>query len=389
MTAFRPVPLVVMRRHSLWGLLSLAVMSLAIVSLAGCSEAAPSLEKQQVFPVKLVTLDAGREASLLRYPGEVKASERSELSFRVGGELQELAVNAGDEVQAGDVIARLDDRDAHSQVNNARSSFELAEATHERMRVSLERNAISRSRYDEARAEYLSAQANLSQAEDQLSYTVLRAPFDGVIASVPVDNYQVVGAQQTVAVLQQPGSIDVTFQLPEQQVRRIDKQRAEEVRESSTDVVWIEFTNGGKRYPAQYREHDSSVSEGSLSYEVTLTLPEPDDITVLSGMSATVLMDIQALTGEQVRPWRVPVTAVTTRNETPDQVLVWRYIPDDSSDSQSSGQVEPVPVTPGRITGQGILVEGDLAVGDRLVAAGSQALREDMRVRPWRKEEGL
>lgn len=362
---------------------------LLVSLLTACGEATPPLAQQQTHPVKLVTLDVAREAGLQRYPGVVLASERSALSFRIGGELAELSVSAGDEVRAGDQVARLDDRDARSQLANARSSHELAAATHERMRVSLDRGAISRSRYDQARAQFLSAQASLAQAEDRLSYTVLRAPFDGVIAQVPVDNYQVVGAQQTIAELQQPGSIDVSFQMPEQQVRQIDEQRADAVRASGTDVAWIEFAQHGKRYPADYREHDSSVSEGSLSYEITLTLPEPEDITVLSGMSTTVLLDMQALTQEQKHAWRVPISALTTRDGQPDQPVVWRYVADDPEDPQSPGRVEAVAVTPSGLSSRGVLIEGDLAVGDRLVAAGVQALKEGLRVQPWIKEPGL
>ncbi|MAY69989.1 efflux RND transporter periplasmic adaptor subunit [Halomonas litopenaei] len=364
---------------------------LAIVALAaGCESDQPPLSQQQVHPVKLVSLDAGRQGMLMRYPGQVQASERSELSFRVGGELRELAVQPGDDVEAGDLIARLDDRDAKSQLANARSSYNLAEATYERMRISLERGAISRSRFDEARAEFLSAQAQLKQAQDQLSYTELSAPFSGVIASVPVDNYQVVGAQQTIAELQQPGSIDVTFQLPEQQVRRINDERAQAVQDGEDAVVWVTFAeNEQQRYPARYKEHDSSVSQGSLSYEVTLTLPEPDDITVLSGMSATVLLDMSALTGDSQDPWRVPVAAVATRESQPDQAVVWRFVPDDESRSNGPGHVEAVPVVPGRITTQGMLIEGELEAGDRLVAAGAERMQEGRRVRPWIKEEGL
>ncbi|MBN8412012.1 MULTISPECIES: efflux RND transporter periplasmic adaptor subunit [Halomonas] len=369
---------------------SLVATLLAVVVIAGCEADQPPLTQQQVHPVKLVALDAKRQGMLMRYPGQVQASERSELSFRVGGELRELAVQPGDEVEAGDLIARLDDRDAESQLASARSSYSLAEATYERMRISLERGAISRSRFDEARAEYLSAQAQLKQAQDQVSYTELTAPFSGVIASVPVDNYQVVTAQQTIAELQQPGSIDVTFQLPEQQVRRINDERAQAVQDGDEAVVWVTFAeNQQQRYPARYKEHDSSVSQGSLSYEVTLTLPEPEDITVLSGMSATVLLDMSALTGDSRDPWRVPVAAVTTRESAPEQPVVWRFVPDDPAAAEGPGKVEAVPVTPGPITTRGMLIEGELEAGDRLVAAGAERMQEGRQVRPWIKEEGL
>lgn len=357
--------------------------------LVGCHDQEPPLTRQEVFPVKLITLDEGREGGLLRYPGQVLASERSDLSFRIGGELRELAVKAGDEVQEGDLIARLDERDAQRQLDNARSAFQLASATFERMRVSLDRGAISRAQFDEAKASYLSARAALNSAEDQLSYTVLKAPFSGLVASVPVENFQIVGAQQTIAELQQPGNIDVTFQLPEQQMRHIDKVRAEAMLDDGEDVIWVAFSDDGRRYPAHYREHDSSVSEGSLSYEVTLTLPEPDDVMVLSGMSATVLLDIDALTADGKHQWVVPTAAVMIPDDSPQQAVVWRFIADHPEDANSPGHVEAVKVTPGRITADGMLIEGDLAVGDRLVSAGAQTMLEGREARPWVKEEGL
>ncbi|MFP3427981.1 biotin/lipoyl-binding protein, partial [Pseudoalteromonas sp. SIMBA_162] len=78
------------------------------------------------------------------------------LSFRIGGELRELEVQAGQEVEKGELIARLDDRDARSELKNARSSFNLAQATYKRMKYSVEKGAISRARFDEAQAEFQS-----------------------------------------------------------------------------------------------------------------------------------------------------------------------------------------------------------------------------------------
>ena len=52
------------------------------------------------------------------FPGRVRAAERTELSFRVRGRIVELPVRQGDEIQRGDVIGRLDDRDFRSQPHN-------------------------------------------------------------------------------------------------------------------------------------------------------------------------------------------------------------------------------------------------------------------------------
>ncbi|HAC26768.1 MAG TPA: efflux RND transporter periplasmic adaptor subunit, partial [Marinobacter hydrocarbonoclasticus] len=357
----------------------------------GCSAEAPPLTQQTVYPVKLMTLEQAQSGTLNQYPGRVSASDHSELSFRVGGELTELAVKAGDTVEKGEVVARLDDRDARTRLENARSNFNLAQATFERMRISLERQAISQARFDEAEAEYLSARAQLASAEDQLSYTVLKAPFDGVISRVPVDVFQVVSAQQAIAELQRPGSIDVSFQMPEQQVRRLQPQRSRNVRANGNTIAWVQFPElPDKRYAASYKEHDSNASQGSLSYEVTVTLPEPEDITVLSGMSATVLLDYGTLAGESAPSWLIPTAALVTPDAEPGTSVVWRYVAAaDGENGDNTGSVEPVDVEPGKKMNDGVLVRGELSPGDRIVVAGAHRMNRDRSVRPWEKEGGL
>ena len=371
------------------GLQALAMLSSLLVM--GCSAEAPPLTQQTVYPVKLMTLEQAQSGTLNQYPGRVSASDHSELSFRVGGELTELAVKAGDTVEKGEVVARLDDRDARTRLENARSNFNLAQATFERMRISLERQAISQARFDEAEAEYLSARAQLASAEDQLSYTVLKAPFDGVISRVPVDVFQVVSAQQAIAELQRPGSIDVSFQMPEQQVRRLQPQRSRNVRANGNTIAWVQFPElPDKRYAASYKEHDSNASQGSLSYEVTVTLPEPEDITVLSGMSATVLLDYGTLAGESAPSWLIPTAALVTPDAEPGTSVVWRYVAAaDGENGDNTGSVEPVDVEPGKKMHDGVLVRGELSPGDRIVVAGAHRMKRDRSVRPWEKEGGL
>ncbi|MCJ8285599.1 efflux RND transporter periplasmic adaptor subunit [Halomonas sp.] len=353
--------------------------------LQGCSEGDPPLAKQVTRPVKLLTLDEMGNRSLTRYPGVVEASERTDLAFRIGGELKELNVQAGQAVTSGERIALLDDRDARNALSNAQSSYDLALATYRRMQISLEKGAISRAAFDEARAAFLSAQAQFDLAKDQLGYTELKAPFDGVIASVPVDNFQVVAPQQTIAVLQQPGNIDVTFDLPEQQIRQLDLERVRAVLEKADSVAWVRFGDDERRFPARYKEHDTRASSGTLSYTVTLTLPTPDDVYVLAGMSAVVSMDLNALTGESDGLWRVPLGTVVTLEDDPEATVVWRYIADD----EASGKVEAVPVEVRTASDDGIFIAGDLAAGDRLVGAGAHLMRQGLRVTAWTQEEGL
>ena len=360
-------------------LLRLLPFLLAMVVLMGCEQSQPPAD-DVTRPVKLITLESANTASQRQFPARVEASTRSNLSFRMAGELLELNVSPGQTVQEGEVIARIDDQNAQSQLDSARSRLELAKSMLERMRYTLERGAVSQAQFDEAQSDWRAARANFEQAQEQLTHTQLRAPYDGVIAQVPVDNRQIVQVQETVAVIQQPGQLDVVFHLPEQIVQRLPRRDGSPFGDAM--AFEVRFGNSDKPYLAQLASYTTQTSAQSLAYEVTLTLPQPDDITLLDGMSANVRLDLASLQIDSHAPrWHLPPEAVSYAGDDPDQALVWRY--------NGSDHLESVPVEVGTLTSNGLEVSGELAAGDRVVAAGAHRLTADTNVTPWEKEQGL
>ncbi|MCH4811522.1 efflux RND transporter periplasmic adaptor subunit [Vreelandella neptunia] len=353
---------------------------MALLVLMGCEQ--PQAQQEvSARPVKLMTLEAANGASLRQFPARVEASTRSNLSFRMAGELLELNVSPGQRVSEGEIIARIDDRNAQSELDSARSRLELAQAMLERMRYTLERGAVSQSQFDESQSEWRAARATFEQAQEQVSHTQLRAPYDGVIAQVPVDNRQIVQVQETVAVIQQPGQLDVVFHLPEQIVQRLP--RSESGRPLGDDLAYeVRFGNSDKPYLAQLASYTTQASAQSLAYEITLTLPQPYDITLLDGMSANVRLDLSTLQTQGDSPlWHLPADAVSYAGNDPDQAQVWRFVAPKS--------VEAVPVDVGRLAANGLEVSGALEAGDRIVAAGAHRLTAETTVTPWEKEQGL
>lgn len=353
---------------------------LVLLMLMGCEKPQAQSNERVVRPVKLMTLQSANASALRQFPARVEASTRSNLSFRMAGELLELNVSPGQQVSEGDVIARIDDRNVQSALDSARSRLELAKAQLERMRYTLERGAVSQSQFDEAESEWRAARANFEQAQEQVTHTQLRAPYDGVIAQVPVDNRQIVQVQETVAVIQQPGQLDVVFHLPEQIVQRMP--RSNDAPFGNGLAYEVRFGNSDKPYLAQLASYTTQASAQSLAYEVTLTLPQPDDITLLDGMSANVRLDLSELQSTHATPvWHLPPEAVSYAGDDPDQAQVWRFVESES--------VEAVPVNVGALTSNGLEVSGELAAGDRIVAAGAHRLSADTQVTPWEKEQGL
>lgn len=360
-------------------LLRFLPVTLVLLLLMGCEQ--PQAQSTEVVrPVKLMTVQSANASALRQFPARVEASTRSNLSFRMAGELLELSVSPGQQVSEGELIARIDDRNAQSALDSARSRLELAEAMLERMRYTLERGAVSQSQFDEAESEWRAARANFEQAQEQVTHTQLRAPYDGVIAQVPVDNRQIVQVQETVAVIQQPGQLDVVFHLPEQIVQRMPRSNGTPF---GNELAYeVRFGNSDKPYLAQLASYTTQASAQSLAYEVTLTFPQPDDITLLDGMSASVRLDLSELQSAHATPvWHLPPEAVSYAGNDPDQAQVWRFIEPES--------VEAVPVNVGTLTSNGLEVSGELAAGDRIVAAGAHRLTAETQVTPWEKEQGL
>jgi RND family efflux transporter MFP subunit len=352
---------------------------IALLWLAGCEQPSAAPEDSP-RPVKLMTLDAPNASALRQFPARVEATTRSNLSFRMPGELLEINVGPGQRVSEGEVIARIDDRNAQSELDSARSRLALAKAMLERMRYTLARGAVSRAQFDEAESAWRAARATFEQAQEQVSHTQLRAPYDGVIAQVPVDNRQIVQVQQTVAVIQQPGQLDVVFHLPEQIIQRMPQSNGKPFGDAL--VFEVRFGNSNTSYLAQLASYTTQASAQSLAYEITLTLPQPDDITLLDGMSANVRLDLSALQAGATQPtWHFPPEAVSYAGDDPDQARVWRY--------NDKEHLDAVPVDVGPLTSKGLQVSGNLSAGDRIVAAGAHRLTADTPVTPWVKERGL
>ena len=346
--------------------------------LAGCKDEQKVVDTPPpVRPVKLATLKAPEDSRLQSFPGKIQPNKYASLSFRVAGQLDKLPLREGVEVEEGQLLGRLDQRDALNQVKNTEANFELSKANFARIKSLHKRKLVSQSEYDTAQAQLKSTEAALSIARDNLDYTTIHAPFSGVVASMSVENFQYVTAQQEVLVLQALETLDVSIQVPEEIMARV---RRENVPEDYRPLLSFP-AYPGKSFPVTYKEHKSSISEGTQAYEVIFTLQQPDDLTVLPGMSAEVMLDMAILSGRRKSFLIVPHQAVMTRDSNGKSV-VWRY-------DANSKTMSPVEVQLGEVRKSGIEVIGTLKPGDQLAVAGLASLKEGMKVKPLRWERGM
>ena len=179
----------------------------ACLCLAGCSEeeaAAPTAPR----PARVVVVTPHKLALVAQGAGRIQSRYVSQVGFEVGGRLISRDVDVGAIVKKGQKLAELSAVDYQNKVTAAEADLDAAKAAlaqaaaqEERFRVLLGKGFATHSQYDDALKSLQSAQAavqateaNLRIAQNQLGYTQLIAPDDGIVTATGADPGQVVVA---------------------------------------------------------------------------------------------------------------------------------------------------------------------------------------------------
>lgn len=137
----------------------------------------------------------------VRLDGRIEAVQQSTVSAQTSGTIVALPVDVDDVVNAGDLIAQLDDTEQRARLNQARGNLAEAEAAllDARQRVDritplAARGVASQAELDQAKNQLSAAEARLAQAtaavdqaEEQLSYTRVVAPYGGIVTERHVE----------------------------------------------------------------------------------------------------------------------------------------------------------------------------------------------------------
>jgi RND family efflux transporter MFP subunit len=327
-----------------------------------------------VRPVKTMLIEATGASGQRNFPGRVEAANRATLSFQVAGKLEEILVKEGQDVTAGQLLARLDPKDFEVVVNDRAAIFKRSEADFKRAKELVEKGHISRSDHDKLEANFVSARAALDQAKNDLSYTKLNAPFAGTISKRLVENYEQVNAKQEVLELRDLENLEIKFDVPENLVQRLKKERPGQTgaKEVSQRRIYASFAGlPGKQFELTYKEAATQADAKTQTFEITMTMPRPQGLQILPGMTANVRVSLAGLVEMDKTSYRIPASAVVGDNTL--EPRVWLVDPETLT-------VHAREVKVGKLRGRDIEVLEGLDPGDRIVVAGGAYLAEGMRV---------
>lgn len=378
------------RRRRRW--IVFAILALAVIAGAGWYLARPRVQAVQTTPI--VTAFPSQQFVVLNATGYVVAQRKAAISSKATGRLEWLGVAEGSRVKAGDLIARIDNRDVIAQSQSADAATHAAEALVrqaevERQNAQVEyrrsdelvgKGFISRSaldtakaRLDRAQAAVASAQANVNaaranarNAQVAVDYTEIRAPFDGVILSKSANVGDLVtpfsnatDSKGAVVSMADMSTLEVEADVSESSLGKISVgQPAEMVLDALPDM----------RFRGRISRIVPTVDRAKATV-MTKVKFDAIDPRVLPEMSAKVSFLSQEVTAEQQKPLVAVNPDAIVQRDGRNVVFVVR-----------DGHAVAVPVTPGAKLGDATAVTGDVKAGEKAVAKPAPSLASGIAV---------
>lgn len=309
--------------------------------------------------VEVIELARADLVETLNVTGTLEANEAITVQPELAGIVREIAFEEGQPVEAGALLARLDDAELKAQVAEAEARAELARLNRERSESLARDGTLAQAELDTTRSEELAATAVLDLLRVRLARTRLNAPFGGVLGarSLSVGDYAT--PTSALTTLYDLSALKVSFRVPERSIPQV------KIGTRVTALVRI----GAEERPVETTGEvffvSASIDPSLRASEVKAVLREPPP-ELRPGMFASVRILLSTRSQVLVVPEAallagqrgLQVIAVGEKDGAP----VARYVGVESG-LRVGGQVEIRP-----------LKDGDLEPGQRIVSSGAGAL---------------
>lgn len=188
----------------------------------GSADAGPGRAKR-VSNVNVVKPVEDQVRDVVVAVGTLQAQRAIELTSEVNGRIVELNFEPGEPVAKGQLLVRLDDRQARADLRVAQAQYDDARRQYDRARSLQARNSISQSQVDELRTAMEVADAQRASAQTRLEDHRIEAPFAGVAGLRDVTVGAYLNEGDSIATLDAIDQLDLTFSIPERYLGQISR----------------------------------------------------------------------------------------------------------------------------------------------------------------------
>lgn len=347
---------------------------IACVYLSGCKD--ENTNPAAVRPARVVVVTPHQLGVVAAGAGLVQSRYQSPVGFEVGGRLVARYVDVGAVVIKGQKLAKLSDVDYKNRVTAAEADLAAANAAvaqaapqEWRYRTLLKQGWTTRALYENAlralqsaQAQVQSAEANLRIVQNQLGYTELLAPDDGIVTATKADPGQVVDAGQAIVEIARNAEREAVFAVASEHIAHAKVGMPVKVSLQGRPEIAV---------TGSIREISPEADSTTGTYKVKVTLPSPPPGEMRLGAVVVGHAEIQ---GQEVTS--LPPTALLQSGDGPQ---VW-VVADD-------GKVQRRTVELLKFDANSVVISRGLAPGEKVVTAGINSLAEGESVKPQTEVE--
>lgn len=314
----------------------------------------------------------------LKYSATLKGTADVTIMPQISGQLMEVCIREGQQVKKGQVLFRIDSRDAQLELESAEANLLAAQAQESSAKLEFESNSnlyekkiVSKYVLDNAENQYKQAQASVAQyqaaanrARVNLGYCTICAPVDGVIGSIPVFAGDQVNSSTYLTMVSGNAKMYAEFSVSESVLEERANGEAEGTLDNFPDVTFL-FKNGteyGKK--GRITSITGTVDRTTGALTCKATFPNPDGV-LYSGIQGTVVI-----------PFDVKDVIVVPQNaivRLQNKSLAYKVGADSCAYST-------IVKTVGIGSDRDLVVTEGLEVGDVIVTVGANNLVEGQRV---------
>ena len=303
----------------------------------------------------------------VRTSGILAYKRRQTLSFKTAGPIEQLLVEEGDSIKAGQQLANLDLSEINARVAEASARAVQAQRNLDRYRQLHSTNALSLDALQLAETEFHVAESQLRIAKFNQQYSIIRAPADGLVLQRHVEEKELVTPNQPILLIadESQGWI-IRTGVTDREIARIQK----------GDSATISFDAlPGQKFKGSVTQLGVIGNEKNGTFEIEITLPLSQKNSGQEKLRAGFVSKIEIMPSKTSKVALIPMASIIHADQNNSgQTEVFIY----NSESKTA-ELRPVSIE--YIKGGMVAIRDGLTETDALITTGAGLLRQGEKAR--------
>ena len=333
----------------------LIVFGLLSLVLTACGSHDTKHTEQKALRVQTMVVLPQNGSTTSRYVGSIRSVRETPMSFQSAGRVVKIAVQNGERVKKGQVIATIDDTQAQNMLRAGAATYKHAQDGFVRARQLHEKGVITDQKMVEIESQLAQAKSAYSAAKQQVDECTLTAPYDGIVSGLSLEMGQTVIPGTQVCTVLDMSAFCVLFTVPEAEINGLvvsGERLAGTVECAAVDTV----------LPIRIVEKNLAANVLTHTYDVKATIQGGADILV-PGMVAIVKVNGKpSAVSDQSSDIIIPAKCILMK---PEGATVWVV---------EQGRAVRRAVTIDGYQASGVRISEGLHAGDSLIIEGYQKL---------------